>query len=158
MTRNTVLFGVVALFLAGCSNDLAYGPVDGSPGAPVSAQHYMSEGRFYVYVNSAGIPVESASLAFAGGPGEISPIKIHRPADVSAGMTDNPYSISGGMYGGRTGIGTPGTDFGATAPRRDIAQTIVVFPADKVGDGPWRFRVKVQDHPDVTIELPALGG
>lgn len=166
---------VLSCTLGGCSSKLAYTPEQGSPDVPVSVQHHQANGRMYVYVNSEGFPVESAVLVRSDGH-LVQPAAIHRPAELSAGIKDGDYSVSGGMYGGSQGVnrsgafagggfGTSGAlgtggdarlGMGTTTSRRDLAQTIVIFPLDGVGPAPWRFRVKIENYPDVSIVLPAI--
>lgn len=114
------------LLLAGCASGLPYKPTTGD--APVSASHQLASDRLYVQLDTEGYRVESAQLVLASGV-QITPETVHHPA---------------------RGRGSSAGD------DRSYGNTVVLFPATRVGPGPWVIRVKLTHFPAVEIALPAI--
>ena len=137
--------------VGGCSaTSLPYKPDTGN--VPVSASHQLTPRRLYVHVDSAGWRVESAALAPDVG-AEIAPVNILHPSqEISSGVGTG---INVGAGGGS--IRRSGVDMSVgTGLAGDYAHTVIVFPADRAGPGPWRLRIKIARYPETWISLPAL--
>ena len=148
-----VLIGAVG----GCAAaGLPYTPdADAGNKAPVSAGHQLTPDRLYVHVASAGFRVEAAVLVRDDG-AELAPTQIHHP----------PRSLGHGAgIGTRIGVGAGVGSLGrgggvgvsvGSGVATDYGQTVIVFPADPAGPGPWRLRVKIAGFPPAQITLPAI--
>jgi len=146
---------VLSMTMLGCSSArLPYQPVDNSTGAPVSAIHQLTHDRLYVELATDGNRVESVDLILPDG-SEVAPETLHHPGP-PARATGGQLSvgIGTGVVNRNSGVGIgSGVDTSSTA---NYGHTDAIFPASKVGTGPWRARVTLMGFAPVEIELPAL--
>ena len=152
----TSILLLTVILLGGCaSTGLPYGPVLNPANVPISANHQVMSDRFYIEIASGGFRVESVDLVLADGT-EMSAEGIHHPA-LGRASSGGGLSIGiggGGVIGGNSAVGG-GVGIGSGQMEMQ-GNTTVIFPASKVGPGPWRLRVKLVSFEAVEIDLPAL--
>jgi hypothetical protein len=153
----TLCLILTVVLISGCATTgLPHRPAVNPTKVPISASHQVMSDRFYVEVASGGFRVESVDLVRADGT-EMSADTIHRPALGRASSGSGGLSVGIGIGGaaGRNNAVGGGVGIGS-GPTEVQGNTIVIFPASKVGPGPWRLRVKLVSFAAVDIDLPAL--
>lgn len=146
----------VVLFAGCAAPGLPHKPSSNPTNVPISANHSLQSDRFYVEVATDGFRVESVDLVLADGT-ELASADIQHPApgrsSTGGGLS---IGVGGGVMGRNNAVGG-GVGIGS-GPVENMGNTYVIFPASKVGPGPWRLRVKLISFAPVEINLPALEG
>jgi|GEM_PF-7116834 len=144
----TAIIAFSLLVLVGCeSNQLAYKPAERPGGIDVAADYVVLQDKLQVTLDTKGIKVDKAAILRGDGRA-VPPQSIQHPRpprDIQLGVGTGYVGMS---HRAGTTVGVGASDTSA------YDRTILWFPMQVVGSGPWKLQIKMGKFEPYVIELP----